>query len=152
MQAGNEARPILREAEPFPGTVPVSEERLILLAEDDTELRSLLAETLREDGYRVLEARDGVELIDRLEEAVAMRVRHGTQLALVVTDVRMPGLSGLDILGLLGCTRWQVPVLVVTAFGDAETHTEAQRLHARAVLDKPFEIDAFRKEVERCAV
>lgn len=122
----------------------------VLLAEDDEELRELLAETLRQDGYEVVEARDGLELVDRIEEEAFKARTQGVPVSLLISDVRMPMLSGLDVLGVLRARSWPAPVMLITAFGDEATHREALQLDARVVLDKPFGLDTFRKEVERC--
>lgn len=119
--------------------------RPILLGEDDAEMRAMLADPLREDGYDLLEARDGTELvraIHRFEDAMV-------PLGLIITDVRMPGFSGLEVLEYLDYARLTVPVIVMTAFGDDDTHAQAHRRHAALVLDKPFDIDDLRAAVAR---
>ena len=60
---------------------------------------------------------------------------------LVVTDIRMPGLTGLEVLESLFDRHGHPPVICMTAFGDPETHALAGRLGAAAVFDKPFDID-----------
>lgn len=122
----------------------------VLLAEDDEQLRALLAETLRQDGYDVVEARDGLELVDRVEEAAVQARSDGVPISLLISDVRMPMLTGLDVLHVLRVRQWTAPVMLITAFGDEATHREASQLEATAVLDKPFELERFRKEVEKC--
>jgi DNA-binding NtrC family response regulator len=62
----------------------------------------------------------------------------------LVSDVRMPGLGGLDVLRGLRHCEWANPVILITAFGDEATHLEAVRLGAAAVLDKPFDVDDLR--------
>jgi DNA-binding NtrC family response regulator len=73
-----------------------------------------------------------------------MLARDGRPLDLIITDVRMHGVTGLEILAGLRENDWSTPVILMTAFGDAELHAEAMRLGALAVLDKPFELDALR--------
>lgn len=108
----------------------------ILLAEDDEELRLVLTEVLDEAGYEVELAQSGRELLRRLAESVV----SGEGVDLVLTDVRMPGMSGLEAVEALRDEDWVTPVLFMTAFGDAATHEEARRLGAW-VLDKPFDVD-----------
>ena len=60
---------------------------------------------------------------------------------LVITDVRMPGPSGVEMLEWLRGVVWSIPVIVITAFGDPVLHAEARRLGALAVLDKPFDVN-----------
>jgi CheY-like chemotaxis protein len=111
---------------------------LVLLAEDDLELRKLIAATLREEGYEVVEATNGMELLDSLEIMVARRIPYA-----IVSDVRMPLLSGMDVLAVIRASSTQVPVVLITAFGDADTHGEAHDLGAVAILDKPFDMSAL---------
>lgn len=118
----------------------------VLLADDDPDLRRLLSLTLRRAGYDVIEAADGVELLDRLEATIAKRDYFGV----IVADVNMPGLTGLDVLAALRCTSWTTPVILITAFGDPATKAEADDLGA-TVLDKPLDLDALRLAV-RAAV
>lgn len=109
-------------------------------------MRSLITTALRADGFDVLEACDGRELYEIL---MAMSP-PGPRLAppdVIVSDVRMPGPSGLDGLALLRQTSWSVPVIVITGFGDLATHDEARRLGAAVVLDKPFDLDVLRTAV-----
>lgn len=117
----------------------------ILLAEDDTELRQLLCSVLRRDGFEVLEARDGSELLALIGRQIASRGQQGFNL--IVSDIRMPGFTGLSILAGLRRADWPTPVMLITAFGDSQTHREAQRLGAAAVFDKPFDVDDFRTAV-----
>ncbi len=113
----------------------------ILLAEDDGDMRQLLAKTLRADGLTVIEVGSGTELLDRL----ASMLLHGKEgFDLIVSDVRMPGKSGLEVLGGLRRSDWSVPVVLITAFGDDELHAEASRLGA-TLLDKPFELERLRR-------
>ena len=120
---------------------------LIILAEDDTEFRGLLASVLQEEGYEVVEAPDGLALLASLENTLTVR-RERPDAFLVVADVRMPGLSGLDVLAILRCATWRTPVILITAFGDEATHAEGRELGAVAVFDKPFDVDALRAAVK----
>ena len=119
----------------------------ILLAEDDPALRCLLAAELRKDGYIVEEAKTGYDLLGLLGN---LTLRSET-CDLLVTDIRMPGVSGMSIVEALrhGMTEGTsgTPVILITAFGDEETHAEARRLGA-LILDKPFDLDMFRAAVK----
>jgi DNA-binding NtrC family response regulator len=125
------------EAVTIPATA--SEPVTILLAEDDLEMRRFIAATLRRAHYAVVEAADGMELLDRIEAAV----QRGLRYAAVVSDVRMPLLSGMDVLAILRAAATDVPVILITAFGDAATHAEAHDLGALGILDKPFDMSAL---------
>ena len=117
--------------------------RLVLLAEDDAPFRRLVASVLEEVGYQVVEAADGLALLANVERA--RRERRDT--FLVVTDIRMPGLTGLDVLAILRCANWPTPVILITAFGDEMSHSEGRELGATAVFDKPFDVHALRTAV-----
>jgi DNA-binding response OmpR family regulator len=117
----------------------------ILLAEDDREMRRMLSGILAREGYFVQPCADGMELLERLDtssEKVAER-----RYDLIVSDIRMPGFSGLEILDYVRDSDHQTPVLLITAFGDERTHARAEVLGAAGILDKPFDIDEFSKTV-----
>ena len=116
----------------------------LLLAEDDFELRELLACVLRADGHEVVEARDGNELWSLLHESDPSAEES---FALVVSDVRMPGLTAFDVLSKLQHSLNNTPVILITAFGDQTTHLRALRLGASRVFDKPFDCDDLRTAV-----
>jgi DNA-binding NtrC family response regulator len=114
----------------------------VILAEDDDDMRNLVARVLRDEGFEVSAARDGVELLDRIADRLISR--NGQGLDLIVTDVRMPGVGGLEVLAGIRQHDWSIPVILMTAFGDADLHAEAARLGALAVVDKPIDLDALR--------
>jgi CheY-like chemotaxis protein len=120
----------------------------ILVAEDDTELRALIAEELRASGFEVVEARDGEALLGRLADAAGPG-GEAEGYDLVVSDVRMPQFTAIDVLvsarRLLGGT----PVVLITAFGDAKLHERARRLGATVVLDKPISMDDLAQRIHR---
>lgn len=113
----------------------------VLVAEDDEEMRRLLAQALCWKGAEVLEAADGLDLWRRFSAE-----RHNG-LDVVVTDVRMPGMSGLDALKAIRDVDEDMPVIVITAFGDYQTHHRARALGA-VVIDKPFDVDALVSSIE----
>lgn len=118
----------------------------ILLADDDREVRIVLSSGLRKDGHEVIEVGSGHELLEYL----GMSGVHGGMFAppdLVISDIRMPGFSGLDVLTGIFVTDWPVPVILITGFGDDETHRLGRTLGALAVFDKPFDVDDLRSFV-----
>ena len=119
----------------------------VLVAEDDPDMRRLVAAVLRGAGHRVVEATDGMQILDRIESTIWSARPH--LFDVIVTDVHMPGLSGLDVLAALRCTRWTTPVILITAFGDEETRSEARALGAIDILDKPFNPDNLKIAVVR---
>lgn len=130
---------------------PACQQRVrIFLGEDDNEMRDLLAGFLRQHGHEVIEAVNGLEL---LREIQAHEVREAcSPLNLVVTDVSMPEVSGLDVLALLRLLRPGLPVIIVTGFSDTELRARARRLGAVAVMDKPFSFGALQDTIEQVTV
>lgn len=111
----------------------------ILLAEDDQDMRALLAMTLRSRGWQVIECQSGTQLMDMLTGSLLNGQPGGFDL--VISDIRMPGESGLQVLASLGRHSGFPPSILITAFGGEATHAHARELGAVAVLDKPFQMD-----------
>ena len=111
----------------------------ILLAEDDDEMRSVLALHLRREGYTVTECCDGMELLDHLNQYVE-RVTGAKRFDLIISDIRMPGVFGLSVAAGAADLQSFPPIILITAFGDRETHQAAKQYGVKAVLDKPFMI------------
>jgi DNA-binding response OmpR family regulator len=109
----------------------------VLLAEDDSAMRSLIARSLRTEGYEVYEHSDGAPLLTFLQE---QRLKKEVPVDLVITDIQMPTCSGLEFFLVLRRLAPTLPVILITAFGDAQTHAYARHAGAAAVFDKPFEI------------
>ena len=117
--------------------------RRVVVAEDQPEMRALIANMFRREGYAVTEARDGSDLLDLLIETLDNKTNPKIP-DLIVTDIWMPGCSGLEVLARLRRFAWSTRVIVITAFGDQTTHTEARRLGAALVLDKPLDLATLR--------
>ena len=113
----------------------------VLLAEDDPELRKLLAAILRKDGFDVIEARDGADLLSKLEALAAEPT--AAQPDVIVSDIRMPGYTGLDVLWALRKGNCRIPVILMTAFGTSDTREEAIRLGADTILNKPLDPESL---------
>ncbi|ACY14824.1 response regulator [Haliangium ochraceum] len=108
----------------------------VLIADDDPAMRGMLESALSRQGFSVETAASGEELLALLKTAQAEeRTPH-----LVISDVCMPGMSGLDVLHHIRRELPQLPVLLITAFGDALTHRRAQALGAVELIDKPFDL------------
>ncbi len=144
------------EAEPAPSEPPwrVSASSVVadparpfrvLLAEDDAEMRGVVAEALRGDGHDVIELSDG----GRLLVDIARRLQAGRtedSIDLLLSDIRMPVCTGLQILAALRDAHWHIPVILMTAFGDEATRKHAETLQA-VLFDKPFDMDDLRTAV-----
>jgi len=121
----------------------------VLVAEDDPEMRRLVVEALRKDGHDVEEVPDGGRLLVLIAEAFH-RDPSMSEIDVIVSDVRMPVCSGLELLEKLADARWQVPFVLMTAFGDEDTRRRAERVGA-LLFDKPFTLDTLRAAVRRLA-
>ena len=116
---------------------PVLQGASILIADDDPSVREFLETVLRKEGCRVLTASDG-------QQAVAAASRQ--KVDVVLLDLRMPGVSGLEALQRLLEVDERVVVIVLTGYGALDTAREAMRLGAYDYVTKPFDID-FLEEV-----
>jgi DNA-binding response OmpR family regulator len=121
--------------------------RRILVAEDDREMGELLVAALHLDGYEVVQARTGAQLLESIGTHLLNAV-DSAPVDLIISDIRLPGMSGLEVLAALRQTDWSTPVILISAFADPETHAEAHRLGAKLVFNKPFEMDDLRMAVE----
>jgi len=121
------------------GTLESKPRWRIFLAEDNAEMRRIIAEAFRKGGYDVFEAADGGQLLVRLARTYAAGDRPNQPVDLIVTDHRMPVCDGLDIVAALREAHWETPVIVMTAFGDTATREKAAKLGA-VLVDKPFRL------------
>ena len=107
-------------------------------------MRLIVVEALEREGHAVEEAVDGRELLAR-----ATRGEHEErELDLIVSDVRMPGMTGMQVLEILRSSERTTPVILMTAFGGPELRERARRLDA-VMFDKPFSVPELRAEVAR---
>jgi CheY-like chemotaxis protein len=116
------------------------------VAEDDLHMRKLVADALRKDGYEVVELADG----ERLYAQVTHHLISSGELDvdLLVSDLRMPGKHGLDVAEVVRGVSADLPMILMTAFGDHETRERITSLRA-VPLDKPFPMSALRREAAR---
>jgi CheY-like chemotaxis protein len=111
----------------------------VLVAEDDAEMRSLLALSFRRAGWEVTEVQDGGELLARLHRIFIER--RPCIFDLIVSDIRMPEVRGTKAISWLSVVPELPPFIFITAFGSEAVHGEAARLGAAGIFDKPFDID-----------
>ncbi len=117
-----------------------NQSRTILLADDDDNLRRVLEFQLTEAGYKVLTAQDGAQ---------ALEIFTRNDFDCVVTDLRMPKLSGLELLEKIKASGAEIPVIVITAFGEVETAVAAMKAGAFDYINKPFNRDEILLTLER---
>lgn len=116
----------------------------VLVADDDDDLRVLLATALTAEGYHVTEAADGHRLLELVSSQLLYPVGSPALFDLLVVDVLMPGPNGLWSVATLRYLDWATPVLVVTGLGEQEAKSHAGHLGAAAVLRKPIDLPTFR--------
>jgi DNA-binding response OmpR family regulator len=114
--------------------------RPVLVVDDDEATRSAERAVLTEDGFRVIEARDGAE---------AMRQIQADPPALIVLDIQMPGVDGPSFARDLRMALKHVPLVILTGVEDPKH--EADLCNAEAFLSKPFNAPEFVKVVRRFA-
>lgn len=112
----------------------------ILIIDDDTSLRRVLEYNLQEEGYEVVTAADG-------EAGLALFAECSP--ALVVTDLKMPGISGFQVLATIKERSPATLVIVITAFGAIDTAIEAMKLGAYDYITKPFNRDQLKLVVKK---
>src|SRR5262249_23850160 len=112
----------------------------ILIAEDDADLRDLLQDELEDAGYETIVAIDGRAAMAHIE-------RERERIDLLITDVRMPGLSGDELLTAMRTRRSEAPVIVITAFGSGEQAGGMGKAGAFQYLTKPFDTDDLSRAV-----
>jgi len=114
----------------------------VLVAEDNESFRKVLRESLLREGYEVEEARDGREALEMLGR------RH---FDLMVSDVKMPGVDGLELLRSARQTDPDTVVILMTAYGTVDMAVEAMKAGALDFLSKPFPVEEFMLTVGRAA-
>ncbi|MGH2461208.1 MAG: sigma-54-dependent transcriptional regulator [Chloroflexota bacterium] len=115
--------------------------RHILIADDDSSIRSLLHTFLEGEGYTISEARTGGEVIGLLSD--------GKGIDLLIVDLRMPELSGMDILQRINDQDLGVPVVLMTAYGTSNIAIKAIQLGAYDYITKPFELEDVLVAIQR---
>ncbi len=113
----------------------------ILIVEDERSMRDLLALMLRKEGYEV-------ETAESADLAVA-RLARGGECDLIITDISMPGMSGLELLRHTRARSQQTEVILMTAFGSKQTAIEALNEGAIYYVEKPFDLDEMKTVVRK---
>jgi DNA-binding NtrC family response regulator len=112
----------------------------ILLIEDDASLAANLCDVLTEEGFKVIVCSRGDE---------GLRRAGKDECEVVLTDLRLPGLGGLELVRQLHETQPRLPVVLMTAHGTIETAIEATKLGAYDYLQKPFEMPELLRVLQR---
>ncbi|MBY6086745.1 response regulator [Priestia flexa] len=110
----------------------------ILIVDDQYGIRILLTEVLQKEGYQTFQAANGFQAIDIAKEQ---------QLDLVLLDMKIPGMDGIEILKRLKGYDKTIKVIIMTAYGELDMIQEAKDLGALTHFAKPFDIDEIRQVV-----
>jgi two-component system response regulator (stage 0 sporulation protein F) len=111
----------------------------ILIVDDQYGIRVLLDEVFRKEGYQTYQAANG-------KQALALAEQNEPDL--VILDMKIPGMDGLEILKRIKVLNQEIQVIMITAYGELDLIQEAMKLGALTHFTKPFDIDELRKMVE----
>ncbi|MBU0675919.1 MAG: sigma-54 dependent transcriptional regulator [Proteobacteria bacterium] len=112
----------------------------VLIVDDEPNYRLILSELLQDEGYEVFTADCGEKAMETIKE---------TDLDLVITDMRMPGMSGMELLKELKIFNQELPVIMITAFGEVEIAVAAMQAGAYNYLTKPFNNDELLVSIKK---
>ena len=120
---------------------------LVLVVDDESDVEALFRQQFRRDlraGRFTMDfAQSGDMALTRIGQA-------GDQsLILILSDINMPGMSGLELLPKAKAIRPDVPIIVITAYGDPETNRRALASGAEALLTKPIDFGTLRSQIDR---
>jgi CheY-like chemotaxis protein len=118
---------------------------LILVVDDEPDVEMLFRahfrRDLREKRFTMEFAQSGNMALQRISDAAAV------SLILILSDINMPGMTGLELLPKAKAARPDVPVIMITAYGDADTKRKALESGAEALFTKPIDFGALRSEI-----
>lgn len=115
------------------------ENKKILIVDDQYGIRVLLDEVFRKEGYKTFQAANGPQ---------ALGIAEKESPDLVILDMKIPGMDGLEILRRIKALNQAIQVIMITAYGELDLIQEAMRLGALTHFTKPFDIDELRQKVE----
>jgi CheY-like chemotaxis protein len=119
---------------------------IVLVVDDEPDVETLFRQHFRRDlraGRFTMEfAQSGPTALQRIRNAA------GVSLILILSDINMPGMSGLELLPKAKALRPDVPVIMITTYGDAETKRKALENGAEALLTKPIDFTTLRNEID----
>jgi len=119
---------------------------LILVVDDESDVEDLFRQQfrreIRADRFTMEFAQSAPMALQRITDA------GDRSLILILSDINMPGMSGLELLPKAKALRPDVPIIMITAYGDAETKRKALENGAEALLTKPIDFGALRNEID----
>lgn len=114
----------------------------VLVIDDELDIREMIKLSLTLQGYQVFTAEGG-------ERGIEIAREHENELDLIITDIKMPGMNGLELLERLNELVPHVGVIVVTGYVSPDAITRCEKLGAEEILRKPFTIPDFEKSIAR---
>lgn len=118
----------------------MKDKKMILIVDDQAGVRRLMAEALKEEDYDALLAANGLE---------ALEVLKSFQPDLMLLDMKMPGMNGLEVFQELKKYDYKTIVVMMTAYGDMELLTQAKKAGITYFLTKPFDINEMRSMLSK---
>jgi CheY-like chemotaxis protein len=119
---------------------------LILVVDDEPDVELLFRQQFRRD---LRAGRYAMEFAQSAAMALARIAEAGAEsLILILSDINMPGMSGLELLPKAKALRPDVPIIMITAYGDAETKRKALENGAESLLTKPIDFGMLRSEID----
>jgi two-component system cell cycle sensor histidine kinase/response regulator CckA len=125
-----------------PVSLPSAGGTPVLLVDDEGPVRRFAKRVLEREGYVVIEARDGIEALELIKQG-------GILLDVVVSDIVMPGLNGVDLMQALVATHPELPVILMSGYATGAL-AELGIAAPCAILPKPFQAGQLLEEVRRC--
>ncbi len=113
---------------------------LVVIVDDDNNLRNMLNIVLKKEGYEVITYSNGNEFLKHLKKINPV---------LVISDIKMPDINGIDLLKKIKEIRYNLPVMMITAYKSTYDAVEAMKLGAEDYIIKPFDIDELLKRVKK---
>ncbi len=114
----------------------------VLIVDDDMEMRSLLEDYLKSENFQVKSFANGVEALEDLE-------LQSSETDLIISDIKMPQMDGLELTSKLTHILPKIPILLITAFGSIETALEAMKRGAFHYIVKPFKLAEMAVHIEK---
>jgi DNA-binding NtrC family response regulator len=114
----------------------------ILIIEDDPDIREILRIQLEQGGQQVIEAKDGQECIDLIENESKL-----LQVGLIITDIRMPKVNGVETVDYIKANAPSIPIMVVTGYPDAKLAVDLLQKGVKDFLVKPVEKSTLLRKV-----
>ncbi len=112
----------------------------ILIVDDEQSMRDFLSIMLKKEGYEVVSAENGTDAVKAVQNDI---------FDLLITDVKMSGMDGIDVLKAVKEVSAETVVIMITAYATAETAVEAMKLGAYDYITKPFKIDQIKLVIQK---